>query len=397
VVLISIGSHHECESIFTIQRLRGTDSLQYLSSILASIGGNESIPTPTPTPSSAAPPQTNGLSTGVSTKDATVGQKRKAESDLNNEIAKTQRPNSIPTSTNAVTARPLAALPAGSTAYRGTARPEVAKPAPKPLSKLQSGSASMTPVIKTERKAVPAQSTPVAPTSLSAPPKKGSYQEILARAKAAQAIKPNAGTIKHKQTEKLSRKERLALQEASRVKSKNQSLPVRDKKPRDRIKAGERSRTGSSEPTARKSGEQAKEKRKPLDLGYKGTMRPASAEPQYKGTMNLAGGNHSRKPAAKDARRGGNAYGSRDQREPRYASYSEDELDEEDDYASDVSSDMEADVFDVDREEQQALRAAKAEDAKAAAEEAEHRRKKDERKKMLSKMAADKAKKKPVY
>jgi protein SPT2 len=283
-------------------------------------------------------------------------------------------------------------------AYRGTARSDIAKPAAKPLQKLQTGSASISPAVKTEKKSVPAPSTPVAPSPLAAPPKKGSYAEIMARGRAAaQVVKPDIGTIKHKPTEKLSRKERLALQEATK-KGKSKSVPIRDKKPEDRIKAGERSRTGSSEPTSRKPGEPPKEKRKPLVLDYQGTMRrPASAEPPYRGTMNLAHPNQPRKPTAMGSRGRGNGSKSRDQKEPRYASYSEDEVDEEEDYESDASSDMEADAFEVDREEELALRAARAEDAKAAAEEAEHRRKKDERKKMLAKMAADKAKKKPVY
>jgi protein SPT2 len=303
---------------------------------------------------------------------------------------------------NGALPRPAAASPARPIAYRGTARADaakpVARPVAKPLSKIQTGSTTTSPAIKPEKTSTATPTTPVAPSPAAAPPKKGSYAEILARGKAAaQVVKPNIGTIKHKPTEKLSRRERLALQEVTK-KGKSKSAPIRDKKPEDRIKAGERSRTGSSEPTSRKPGEPPKEKRKPLVLDYQGTMRrPASAEPPYRGTMNLARPNQPRKPSANDIRGRGNAPGSRDQKEPRYASYSDDEPDEEDDYASDASSDMEADAFEVDREEELALRAARAEDAKAAAEEAEHRRKKDERKKMLAKMAADKAKKKPIY
>jgi protein SPT2 len=368
------------------------DSRQYLSSILASIGGNESPPAP----SGAAQPRTNGLSSGAGTKDTPGGQKRKAEGDLNNGSTKTQRPDSSSTNANESSARPAAAPPPGPGAYRGTARADTVKPLLKPLPKTQTGLASTTSATKTEKKPIPPPSTPAAPPPATGPLKKGSYAEIMARAKAAQGVKPNVGTIKHKPTEKLSRRERLALLDVTK-KGKSKSVPVRDKRPENRTKAGERSRTGSSEPISSKPGEQPKEKRKPLDLGYKGTMRPVSAEPQYKGTMNLARPNQPRKSFAKDARRGGNSYGSRDQKEPRYASYSEDEVEEEDDYASDASSNMEAGAFEVDREEELALRAAKMEDAKAASEEAEHRRKKDERKKMLAKMAADKAKKKPVY
>jgi protein SPT2 len=368
------------------------DSKQYLSSILASIGGNENPPAP----SGAPQPRTNGQPAGAGTTDTPGGQKRKAEGDLNNGVTKTQRQDSSSTNANGSLSRPAVAPPPGPGAYRGTARADIAKPPSKPLPKVQAGISSTTPAIKPEKKSIPAPSTPVAPPPATGPLKKGSYAEIMARAKAAQGVKPNVGTIKHKPTEKLSRRERLALLDVTK-KGKSKSVPIRDKRPEDRAKASERSRTGSSEPVSGKAGDQPKEKRKPLDLGYKGTMRPVSAEPQYKGTMNLARPNQPRKPFAKNNRHGGNSYGSRDQKEPRYASYSEDELEEEDDYASDASSDMEADAFEVDREEELALRAAKLEDAKAASEEAEHRRKKDERKKMLAKMAADKAKKKPVY
>jgi hypothetical protein len=214
------------------------------------------------------------------------------------------------------------------------------------------------------------------------PPKKGSYQEILARAKAAQQAKLPVGTIKHRQTEKLSKKERLATIEST----KGKSPAIKDKK-------GERSRTGSAEASSKKSGEAVKKERKPLDLGYKGTMRPVSAEPQYKGTSGLARPGQPRKPTGKE-------------KGARYAGYAdwddlddeEEELEEEEEgYGSDVSSDMEAGAFDLDREEEMALKVARKEDAEALAEENRLKREKEERRRRLAKMAANAGKKKPIY
>jgi len=320
----------------------------------------------------------------------TLGQKRKAEVDLSSNVAKAQRQLPPPGGRNDTAVRPIVAPPAAAVPYRGTARPEIAKLAAKPVPKGSTVSSSTSPAIKPERKPAPAPAPAAALLSASAPPKKGSFQEIMARAKAAP--QPIIGTIKHKQTEKLSRRERLALQESA----KGKSVAVRDKKGRERVKAGDRSRTGSSEPMSRKPEEQSKEKRKPLDLGYKGTMRPVSAEPQYKGTMHLARPGQPRKSAAKDIRRGEKAVAAREKgvRYSGYASYSGEDLEDEDDFASDASSDMEADAFDVEREEELALRVARKEDAEEAKLEAEHRRNKQ---KMLAKMAAERSKKKPIY
>jgi protein SPT2 len=315
---------------------------------------------------------------------------------LDDGVAKRERqiPSTVTPNPNGLPVRPSAAPASVSGSYRGTARADGAKAVPKPATKPPNATSSSSQAIKTERRpaTAPAPPPPAAALQAAGPPKKGSYQEILARAKAAQQAKPLTGTIKHKQMERVTRKERLAAQEAAKAKhgpSRNGKAAERSR-PEERIKAGDRSRTGSSEPAARKAGETSKEKRKPLDLGYKGTMRPLSAEPQYKGTMGLARPGQARKPT--DARRGGQIA----PRGARYASYSEEEDEEEEDYDSDASSDMEAGAFDVEREEMLALKAAKHDDAKEAAMEAELKRQK-ERRKMLAKMAAEKSKKKPIY
>lgn len=308
--------------------------------------------------------------------------KRKATEDLDIGIPKSQKQLPVVRPDGTPSGSISAPVP-----YRGTARPDAPKQPTKLTPKPQVGSSSTASTIKIEKKSAPAPNNAppaAAPPANTAAPKKGSYAEIMARAKAAAAKETlaSAGTIKHKQTEKLSRKERLALQEAAKAKGKAGTLGGKNKVG-ERIQVSDRSRTGSSEAAARKPGEPVKEKRKPVDLGYKGTMRPVSAEPQYKGTMGLARPGQTRRPVSKASRAPA--------RGPRYASYSEEE--EEDDYESDVSSDMEAGVFDVDQEEAEALKVARKEDAREAAAEAEHRRQKAERKKMLEKMNAERAKK----
>jgi protein SPT2 len=246
-------------------------------------------------------------------------------------------------------------------------------------------STSAKPSIKAEPKPAPLVKAPTAPAPAAKPPKKGSFQEILARGKQIQQTIAPIGVIKHKQTEKLSKKERDRLAQEAAAKAKGSAS--RDKK------AGNRSRTGSSEPAPRKPGEQPKEKRKPVDLGYTGTARPKdkSAEPQYKGTMGLARPGQTRK-APVGQKEAASRYS-------RYADYSDEELDEEEeevDYESDLS-DMEAGMFDVDEEEELALREAKKDDAKEKALENELKRQKQQRKNKLAAMAAAARKKKPIY
>lgn len=66
-------------------------------------------------------------------------------------------------------------------------------------------------------------------------------------------------------------------------------------------------------------------------------------------------------------------------------SYGRDE--EEEGYGSDVSSDMEAGAFELDEEEDKALRAAKMEDARELALENQLKKEKEERRKRLLAMA----------
>ena len=200
---------------------------------------------------------------------------------------------------------------------------------------------------------------------------------MLQKAKEKDATKPIAPPIKHEPTKILSRKERLALKAEA-------SAGAKGKKP----VAGLPSRV--LDPKA----DPSKEKKKPSEVGYQGTARPAKkpVEVGYKGTARPASA------PATSSRNGTPAVKAKpNPAKGRYDGYADwDELsdmeDEEEDYASDASSDMEGGIWDVEEEEQIALKVAKKEDAEALAEENRLKRDKEERKKKLAAMAA-KAKK----
>lgn len=204
-----------------------------------------------------------------------------------------------------------------------------------------------------------------AKSASSAPPKKGSFQEIMARAKAAQEASRTVGSIKHKPVEKLSKKDKLA-QEAE-AKAKQGTAAASRAAPKAQAKGPEPKNSKPSEP----------EKKKPADLGYQGTMRPSPST--YQGTMNKGSALKSRSGSYDRSR--STSLGARPPPK-RYSYYGEDDEDMDDEEDYDSESDMEAGVFDVDREEQEALRIARREDELALKEEEELKRKKLERKKI---------------
>ena len=142
--------------------------------------------------------------------------------------------------------------------YRGSARSSTQSSAPP------------APVKSTTNGAAPAK--PVAA--------KTGYLAILERAKAAQdaAKQQGHGQIKHQRTEKLSRRERDRL--LAEAASKNKSVPSNDGRSVARstkVVAGTQKVDGT------------KKERQPVDVGYKGTMRPvATSQSSYRGTMGLS-------------------------------------------------------------------------------------------------------------
>lgn len=375
--------------------------MSFLNSVLSSIGGGagqsqsqpgRAAPSQSPATRPTQTPRVGGSSNGVAS--ATVP-KRKAEGDLASIPSKAARketdlPRSNPvsrTGTSSPVVKPATPSTASSIPYRGTAQPSgstntVRKPIPSTTSAKPSAS---TVTAKPASKPIP---PPAAASSAKGPPpKKGSYQEILARAKAAQQAKPPVGAIKHKPVEKLTKKERIALEE------KNKQAAAAAKDPKLAQKPGSK---GLAKGADAKSSEPTKEKRKAVDLGYQGTMRAAPKEPSYQGTMHR--GSAARKPGLDRGSYDRSRSGSLGAKpiEKRYRYYEDDEEDEEEDYDSEGSSDMEAGVFDVDREEEMSLRVARKEDEQALREEEELKRKKLERKQMLERMNSQ-AKKKRAY
>ncbi|EOA86415.1 hypothetical protein ACJQWK_05606 [Exserohilum turcicum] len=306
--------------------------------------------------------------------------KRKASSPAENGQAKMQRKEAVggPAQANGAvraTSKPASSAPTTSVPYRGTAAPASSKAANPPVRKpLQSSSApAAAPKAPAPApKAAPAATGSAAAAS-SAAPKKG-YLAMLQKAKEKDASKPVAPPIKHEPTKILTRKERLALKAEAGVKGKKPVAGLPSKPVDPKV-------------------DPSKEKKK-VDVGYQGTARPAKkpVEVGYKGTARPtsvpATSSRNGVPAAKP---------KPNPTKGRYDGYADwDDLDamedEEDDYESDASSDMEGGIWDVEEEEQLALKAAKKEDAEALAEENRLKREKEERKKKLAAMAA-KAKK----
>lgn len=150
----------------------------------------------------------------------------------------------------------------------------------------------------------------------------------------------------------------------------------------DRLKKGavlngridKRARSRSGSPMKRPiSSKGEKEKEKPI--------RPRAPRPNYSGTMRTA--------PSKDREKAKSASKPGARRDEYLGTDEEDnsELDEQEDYLSDESEDMEAGAFDIDEEEEAAARAARMEDAKEAALEKKLKMEKEERRKRLEELA----------
>ena len=321
--------------------------------------------------------------------------KRKASGPADNSQVKVQRKDSPaqpvqytgtarPTATHGAT-RPNQATTT-TVPYRGTAAPSSSKPA-NPVVKKPTAPASTAAAV--QRKATPPASKPVTkpasaatPSTTAAPASKPKgYLALLQKAKEKDLTKPAAPPVIVAPKGFIpTKKERLALKaEANAAKGK---------------KAG----VISTAKTAEVKGDAAKVQRKPADVGYQGTARPAktAAPIGYKGTArpqsttapSSRGGTPAAKPKPKPEKGRYDGYAD-------WSDLDEMEDDGEEEYASDGSSDMEGGMWDVEEEEQLALKAAKKEDAEALAEEMRLKREKEEKKRKLlalSKAAAAKKK-----
>jgi len=287
-----------------------------------------------------------------------------------------------PASTPGVT-KPKAPVTSNAVPYRGTAgnggqsatkvlNTTIAKPSVV----TRTPSAVGKPSVPLAKVAGTAAASTTSPAAAPVTTKKGGYAAMLQRAAQTQQAKPAAPPVKHEVTKILTKKEREALRA-------EQMATAKGKKP-------------VAAPAGRNIGnkiEMAKEKKKPVDLGYQGTARPAKkpVEIGYKGTARPVS-----TPAGSAGRATGPAKSKPKSGQGRYTGYAawsdDDRLDEEEEeegYDSAASSDMEADAWDMENEEELALKAAKKEDALALKEENEAKRLKEERKKKL--MALNKA------
>ncbi|KAH6670525.1 hypothetical protein B0J14DRAFT_596432 [Halenospora varia] len=271
--------------------------------------------------------------------------------------------------------------------------------------RLSSGSNGKAPVLspaasstfKNGRPTPPLNDAPAKVAMPVKPPKKGSYAEIMARGKVAQATMGQVGKIQHKPIQKLpSKKEReeMAAQKSAKMqKNIGPGGKFRNTPDAQAIKGKGEASQGMLKGKRKEAPPEPEKKVKKAataTTGYAGTARPKPG----------AGKVPSRPGQASSSRYGRGPDRDRDRDRHRndrystskrytYASEEEDdeEEEEEDGYGSDASSDMEAAAFEVDEEEELATRIARKEDAEALAEENRLKREKAEKKRRLEAMA----------
>ncbi|KAH7412559.1 hypothetical protein BKA64DRAFT_659095 [Cadophora sp. MPI-SDFR-AT-0126] len=221
-----------------------------------------------------------------------------------------------------------------------------------------------------------------------APPKKGSFAEIMARGKAAQSTLGQVGKIQHKRIEKQpSKRERedVKAQKASNLQKNlapDSKFSKMGKNPVRNGQGTQRTGRGGGKARAEPVPEKKVKKAALATTGYTGTSRPKPGGASSRPSASSSSSRYDRGPD-RDRHRG-NRYGA------RYAYASEEEEDEEEedepDYESDLS-DMEAAAFEVDEEEEEAAKIARREDALALAEENRLKREKEEKRRRLAAMA----------
>lgn len=235
----------------------------------------------------------------------------------------------------------------------------------KPLSSLTSSTQRPRSADGPPSKRIAIAPGPVA--SVKAPPK-GSYAEIIARAKAAQQERggQQVGMIKHQKDQ------RDKVSYLSQRKSGNEDIKAKahklDKLKNSPVLNGRiEKRARSSSPLKRPGSSSKIEK----------PARERAPRPAYNGTMRMPPSKPRDKP--KPARRQDEYLGTDDEDDSELV----DDIEEED-FGSDVSSDdMEAGAFDIDEEEAAAARAARMEDARELAEEKRLKAEKEARKRKL--------------
>ncbi|WEW58486.1 hypothetical protein PRK78_003954 [Emydomyces testavorans] len=330
--------------------------MSFLNSVLTSIGTGDASITPPPAQrkTTANPvPCVTHKAPAIQSNGSAFGPKRKAEQDIPRAASKLSKVTKPTVAQTSLPSRP-------NPPHVSTKSASTFKSATSPTSK------STPPPQK------PVNSAP------SKPPPKGSFADIMAKAKALQQEKPLAvGVIKHQTV----MKERMS-------KAKRERL-LKEAKQRELEANKGRKLTGarvSPSVAARFKDEKGHPRRVSAEPGYKGTARPSSA-PAYGGTAGLP----SRREPSRGTPKANHMKQPRGRIRDEYLGTDEEDEgdyyyganDDYDDY-SDASSDMEAGVVDMEEEEQQALRLAKAEDERELKAEMEAKKAKLERKKKLS-------------
>ncbi|KAJ6030461.1 hypothetical protein N7460_010727 [Penicillium canescens] len=356
--------------------------MSFLDSVLSSLQTGKPSPlppsqAPAAPASSATPRKDERKPTAVRqppppSGNVSGGLKRKAEDQL----ARPVKPESN------VTSKPAITKPAATKQPISSAAPKALS---KPASTITSRAAPAKPVSKigtsTAIKAAPAPKVPTKPAAAvtpSKPPPKGSFAEIMAKAQALQDKAPtNAGTLRHQAVPK----ERL-----SKVERKRRAMEAQAKEKEARL--GKKSAPGATG-----KDRIALTKRSSDGPSYKGTAKPAKhtqtpEQPAYRGTAGLPSsrGVGDRRHQSRNGRSRRDEYlGTDEEDEGDYGGYGG-----YDDYYSDESSDMEAGLDDVDREEAAALKFAKREDEEELRQEMAAKKEKLARQRKLAALASRK-------
>ncbi|KAJ5747577.1 uncharacterized protein N7511_009273 [Penicillium nucicola] len=360
--------------------------MSFLDSVLSSLQTGK--PSPLPPSQAAAVPAPPAVPKRDERKPSAVrppappsgnvggGLKRKAEDQLARPVKPETKVTSRPASTKpAATATKSPILSAQPRAISKPASTLTSRPAPaKPVSKIGTSMA-------TKPAPAPAPKAPTKPTAAttpSKPPPKGSFAEIMAKAQALQDKAPtNAGTFRHQAVPK----ERLSKIERKR---RAMEAQAKDKEPRS-TKKPVPGATGKDKLAATKGSSEGP--------NYKGTAKPAKPSkqtpepPSYRGTAGLPSsrGGGDRRHQSRSRSRGNEYLGTDEEDEGDYGGYAG-----YDDYYSDESSDMEAGLDDVDREEAAALKFARREDEEELRRETAAKNEKLARQQKLAALASRK-------
>jgi hypothetical protein len=264
------------------------------------------------------------------------------------------------------------------------------------MAKMKSGPNGQTTVVQSPTAHFKnGQPTPPPSKEPPKPPKKGSYAEIMARGKAAQATLGQVGKIQHKRIEKLPSKREREEMKATKTQHLQKNLGPNGKFRTAGQPLLNDERNGTKESHGKvMNGKVATGKSSAESVAEKKVKKAAMATTGYAGTARPKSGakGPSRSSTSSRYDRGPNKYrddryGSSSKRYTYASAEEEDEEEDEEGYGSDASSDMEAAVFEVDEEEEEAARIARREDAEALAEENRHKREKEEKRRKLAAMA----------